>query len=470
MNPAYDAPVAPSRHPVGDEALVAVAVSVVLGVWLGFAAVVVWAVAVGLVVRPRFIGALCLLLGLAGTWSAGRAWSSVHPQHLGPYQGWTRVVADPAAFGSGLRVTVEVQGQRFDVWSYGASRSKLAEVQAGEYVWMAGERRSSTGDLRRAQVRHVVGRLQLDAVGDVLPGNGLSVAGNRVRTALRRSAERTMGLSEAALFTGLVIGDDSRQPQWMIDRFRASGLSHLTAVSGQNLAYLIAAALPLLRRLRPWWRWAATVGLIGWFMSVTRFEPSVLRAGAMAVLAATAFVLGRQPRPLRLVAIAVAALVLVDPLLVWSVGFWLSVGATVGVCVAAPWWVAHLPGPVWLRLPLGVTLGAQTGVAIPSLLVFHRLPVVSVVANLAAVPVAGFVMLYGLPAGLVAAWSPEPLTRLIMAPATLGTRWTATVADVAAAVEPTGAASVVGWSLVLGVLVAMVVRGGSRAARSGVPF
>ena len=67
----------------------------------------------------------------------------------------------------------------------------------------------------------------------------------------------------------------------MVEQFRASGLSHLTAVSGQNVAFLLAAAAPLLRRLRPWTRWTATVALIGWFMSVTRFEPSVLRAGAM---------------------------------------------------------------------------------------------------------------------------------------------------------------------------------------------
>jgi competence protein ComEC len=278
-----------------------------------------------------------------------------------------------------------------------------------------------------------------------------------------------MAPPDASLFTGLVIGDDAEQPRWMVERFRASGLSHLTAVSGQNVAFLLAAAMPLLRRLRPWWRWAATVGLIGWFMAVTRFEPSVLRAGVMAILATTAFVLGRQPRPIRLVAIAVTMLVLADPLLAWSVGFWLSVGATVGVCVAGPWWTARLPGPVWLRGSLGVTLGAQVGVALPSVLVFHRLPLVSPLANLAAVPVAGFVMLYGLPAGLIAAVLPGPLVPVVMAPAVVGTRWTATVAGVAAMVEPHGRVAVVGWVLAAVGLLVLAARGGSRSASSDVP-
>lgn len=470
MTAAYDARLRGSRHPLGDGAVVAASVAVVLGVWQGPAAVVAWSAVVGIVVRPRWVGVACVLLGVTGACAAAHAWSGVQPRQLGPYQGWARVVADPAPFGSGVRTTVDVEGQRFDAWVYGAQRQRLSTAQAGDYVWVAGERRPLTGDVRRAQVRHVVGRLQLAALGDVLPGNGVARAGNRVRAALRSSAERTMAPADAALFTGLVIGDDSRQPTWMIDRFRAAGLSHLTAVSGQNVAFLIAAALPLLRRLRPWWRWAATLALVGWFMSVTRFEPSVLRAGVMSMLAATAFVLGRQPRPIRLVALAVGGLVLVDPLLVWSVGFWLSVGATVGVCVAGPWWAARLPGPAWLRLPLGITLGAQMGVALPSLLVFHRLPVVSIVANLAAVPVAGFVMLYGLPAGLAAVALPEALTRVVMAPAVVGTRWTATVADVAAAVEPTGPGMVVSWLAVVAVLFAVARRGRSRPVRSVVPF
>ena len=55
-----------------------------------------------------------------------------------------------------------------------------------------------------------------------------------------------------------------------------------------------------------------------------------------------------------------------------------------------------------MAAPVGVTLGAQVGVVVPAVLVFGRLPLVSIPANLLAVPVAGFVMLYGLPAGLLA--------------------------------------------------------------------
>ena len=100
--------------------------------------------------------------------------------------------------------------------------------------------------------------------------------------------------------------------------------------------------------------------------------------------------------------------------------------------------------------PLSVTLGAQVGVALPSWLVFHRLPLVSLPANLLAVPVAGFVMLYGIPAGLVSAVVP-PLAPLVMAPCAAGTRWVATVAYLAAGAEPSPrmVGRRAGWSIVV---------------------
>ena len=64
---------------------------------------------------------------------------------------------------------------------------------------------------------------------------------------------------------------------------------------------------------------------------LTRFEPSVLRAAAMASLAAVSVFLARPASGIRLLALATTGLLLVDPLLVWSVGFLLSVGATAGI-------------------------------------------------------------------------------------------------------------------------------------------
>src|SRR5262249_58586162 len=104
-----------------------------------------------------------------------------------------------------------------------------------------------------------------------------------------------------------------------------------------------------------------TVGLIGWFALLTRFEPSVVRAAAMAAIAATATVLGRPASTVRLLSLAVAVMVLIDPLLVWSVGWWLSVGATGGIAVLATPLAVRLPGPRPLAQTLAITAAAPGG-------------------------------------------------------------------------------------------------------------
>ena len=87
------------------------------------------------------------------------------------------------------------------------------------------------------------------------------------------------------LYGGFVLGDQSGQSVEVVDDFRAAGLTHLLVVSGSNVAYLLVLLTPLRGRLPLGARWLVTVGVIGSFALVTRFEPSVLRASAMAALA-----------------------------------------------------------------------------------------------------------------------------------------------------------------------------------------
>ncbi|MEZ5249475.1 MAG: ComEC/Rec2 family competence protein [Ilumatobacteraceae bacterium] len=202
-----------------------------------------------------------------------------------------------------------------------------------------------------------------------------------------------------------------------------------------------------LRRLRLWWRLGATWGLIAWFVVLTRVEPSVVRAGVMAGLGALAVATGRDRSVPRLLALTVAVLTLVDPLLVWSVGFWLSCGATAGVSIVGPWLVRRWRGPVWLALPLSSTVGAQIGVLVPSVVVFGRMPALGVVANLARHPGGGFVMLVGMPAALLASVVPGAVATVVMAPAAFGTHWVATVAELAERFAPEGAAATTVWAV-----------------------
>jgi competence protein ComEC len=413
---------------------------------------------------PARVLVLLLLVGvvsgLRGSAEAGR----LQPREVGAYDGWAQLVDDPQPFGPSTRVLIEIEGERFEMWARGrALRLRVDEWRGGQFVSVhGGRRRLDPERQQRVAWQHVVGEFRLDWVSDVRAGGPVDRASNRVRAAIERGAAVLPG-DDGSLFRGLVVGDDRHQPPEMIRRFRASGLSHLTAVSGQNVSFVLAAAGPLLRVLRPWSRWVVTLGLIAWFVSLTRFEPSIVRAGTMAALSATAFVLGRERAPGRILCLAVTGLLLVDPLIVRSVGFWLSVGATAGVVTVGPWLGHRLRVLGLAAMPVGITLGAQLGVVVPALLVFGRLPLVSVPANLLAVPVAGFVMLYGLPAGLLAGFVP-PVASIVMFPCRIGVRWVDTVAVLGDRLEPDGAGTWIGWG-VLAVGIVSLVLGGTSGQR-----
>ncbi|WP_162941876.1 ComEC/Rec2 family competence protein [Desertimonas flava] len=438
----------------GEPAVAIVAAVVVsIAVWRGAGPELFVAVGVAVAGVRRAAFAVVLVTCCAvGVVRADREDAGLQPDRLGPFAGWATVALDPAPAHGATRVVLQIEGERFEAWERGrAARLRVGEWNQGDVVWAVGERVPLDGDRAgRVAWQHVVGGFDREYYGDRVPGRPLAVAANRVRR-LVADGTGVLPAPRAALARGLIIGDDRDQPPDMVERFRVSGLSHLTAVSGQNVAFVVAAAGPLLRRLRPGPRLFATVALIGWFVVLTRAEPSILRAGTMAGVGAVAFATGREREPPRLLAISVIGLLLVDPLLVRSIGFWLSVGATAGVTMLAPTLVRVLKPLGRLALPLGVTLGAQIGVAVPSLLVFGRLSAVGTVANLAAVPVAGAVMLYGLPASLLAGAAGLTAPAL-MIPVDLGVRWVDGVARVAARLDPPPTLNAAGWILVVGVV------------------
>ena len=395
-----------------------------------------------------------------------RAERGLRPPVVGPFEGVVTLVSDPVEVAGAVRVEVRLHDRRVEAWARGRSAARLAPRLAGERVILAGD----VGQVPRAararlRARHVAARLSVAEVGGWGWGNPPSRLANQVRRKLVEGAE-SLPSDRRALLTGFVLGDDRGQPPEVVDDFRAAGLSHLLAVSGQNVAFVLALAAPVLSRCRLAWRLALGLALLGLFGVVTRWEPSVIRAVVMAGLSLLAFTLGRPASSIRVLALAVAALVLVDPLLVHSVGFLLSVGACAGIALLAVPITARVPGPRALASALGVTLAAQVGVAPVLVPVFGGVPLASLPANLLAVPPAGPLMMWGLAAGGLAGLLGGTAARLLHVPSALALAWEAGVARWAAAL-PLGEVGAAGLALVA-LAVALRVAASRTAARSEV--
>ncbi len=239
---------------------------------------------------------------------------------------------------------------------------------------------------------HAVAVLDLHTLERTGDPPALARASEWMRARIRKAATRHQDVAWGGLLVGFVVGDTRMLPEADVAAMQATGLSHLTAVSGSNTAILlggVAGALTLLR-VHARLRWALLALTVPWFAFLTRLEPSVLRAGTMAVLVIAAAVHGIARDARHLLAGAVFLLVLADPMLTWSLGLVLSAGATLGVLVIAPTIAARFERllPRSVAALLGITLGAQVAVAPVLLVTFGTVEWISVPANMLAVPVA----------------------------------------------------------------------------------
>jgi competence protein ComEC len=275
---------------------------------------------------------------------------------------------------------------------------------------------------------------------------------------MRRRAERAIvaGLPgpEADLLRGMVLGEDEAIAEPVRDSFRASGLAHLLAVSGQNVMLLAALALPGLSvaglGIRS--RCAVLLGLIAVYVPLAGAGPSLQRAGVMGAAGVVAMAGSRPASRVYALLLAAAATLGLNPRAAGDPGWQLSFAAVAAI--------------VWLVPPLQALARRATG----GLLSERRAQearlrrralegladgaALTLVATLATAPLLahhfGYAPLAGLPANLLALPAVAPAMWLGMVEAAIG--------QLAALGQPFGAA---------GALLAAVV---ARLARAPVAY
>ena len=283
----------------------------------------------------------------------------------------------------------------------GDTMSALGVLDAGDRLRVSGSLAPLHGYSTRLRWRHVVAEFHIDDVIAIArPDSPWYRVANRAREMVF-AGSRVLPSTPRALLSGFLLGDTRAIPDDLVTAFRDAGLSHLLAVSGADVAFALAITEPALRRLRRGPRFAVGVGVIVLFGTMTRWEPSVLRASVMAALVMLARAIGRPADAARVLVLAVIVLLVADPFLLHSVGFLLSCGACAGIVVGSRPITRWLRGPAWFREALGVTAAAQVGVAPVILTTFGTLPLVALPANLLAAPFVGPLTVWGLIASVV---------------------------------------------------------------------
>jgi len=210
---------------------------------------------------------------------------------------------------------------------------------------------------------------------------------------------------EAELARGFVLGEDERIDEATKEDFRRSGLSHLLAVSGENVTLLALLAMPVLGLLgiplreRLFW----VLGLIAVYVPVAGAGPSLQRAGVMGAIGVLAVLGGRRASRLYALALAAVVTLAIDPSVAGDIGWQLSFAAVLGILLlATPLWraiAARLGEGPWRRaLAEGLAVTIAATLATAPLIAFHfeTLSTTTLVANVLAMPAVAPAMWLGM--------------------------------------------------------------------------
>ncbi|MDH6055463.1 ComEC/Rec2 family competence protein [Umezakia ovalisporum] len=220
----------------------------------------------------------------------------------------------------------------------------------------------------------------------------------QIRQRIVRSQVRWLGVPAGPLVSAMVLGSKAIDlPYDVRDLFVKAGLAHTLAASGFQTSLVLGLILQLTRRASQKTQFTCScLGLII-FVSLTGFQPSVLRAVIMGLAALVGLLLKRKVKQIGSLLLAATILLLINPLWIWDLGFQLSFLATLGLIVTVPALVQHLDWlPKSIASLIAVPLAATIWTLPLQLLVFGVVPAYSLPLNIISTPLVATISIGGI--------------------------------------------------------------------------
>lgn len=212
---------------------------------------------------------------------------------------------------------------------------------------------------------------------------------------------------ELGILIGMLIGDTALISEDIEESFQKSGITHLLAVSGSNVAYIILATKTVFQKLigRNFANYV-TIFMVILFVLISGASPSVVRAGIMANILILSEILSRAPDTYSTVATTAIFILLYNPFIICDIGFLLSFGGTLGILFLNQ----KITETMKNKFPkisetsfgkivfesLSVTLAAQLFLLPVMWYFFNQISIVSILTNLLVGPFTGIITILGL--------------------------------------------------------------------------
>lgn len=209
---------------------------------------------------------------------------------------------------------------------------------------------------------------------------------------------------------GILIGYTDTLPEDIKESFKKTGVSHILAVSGYNMAIIVMLVYQQLmnRQIARKISFLMTVIVILVFTILTGAEASIMRAGIFAILILTAEQIQRYVGGMRPLILCATLLVFINPFYIaYDIGFQLSFLAVIGLIIYGQLFQTYTEGiPSLGILPMiGETLFAQILVLPILIYYFGQISIISILANILIVPIIPLAMAWGSLTSLFLNWS-----------------------------------------------------------------
>lgn len=155
---------------------------------------------------------------------------------------------------------------------------------------------------------------------------------NTIRLAITENIEKVLEKEEEQIVKGLILGDTTALEEELKEKFQVANISHILAVSGMHIIYIVMGIEMIFKKClgKRNARYIVIIGLV-FYMSITCFTSSVVRAGIMGIMNIVAFLIYRKNDIWTSIAISLGVILIQNPYAITGVGLQLSYLGTIGI-------------------------------------------------------------------------------------------------------------------------------------------
>ena len=173
---------------------------------------------------------------------------------------------------------------------------------------------------------------------------------NKIKLTITENIEKVLEKEEEQIVKGLILGDTTVLEEELKEKFQVANISHVLAVSGMHIIYIIMGIEMLLKKLlgKRNVRYVVITGLI-FYMSITGFTSSIVRAGIMGIMNVVAFLVYKKNDIWTSMAISLEIILIQNPYAITGVGLQLSYLGTIGIILFSKNIKQYLDNIKWIK-------------------------------------------------------------------------------------------------------------------------